>query len=153
MTHLRLDRRVPVHETSQDRPRDGLKARQEAEHHRAARAQPRPQDRLCLLGGVESVPRLLQERGTGGRQADAAGVPLEQGQPDARLELGDRLGQRRLCDVELRGRTRYLARFSDRELETRLAEAQKDEKIHAGALNAYQNDLQNDRPIEIKQWI
>ena len=54
-----------------------------------------------LVVGGYGDPRLCQERLTGGRQADAARVTLQQFDAELGLELGDRLRQRGLCDVQL----------------------------------------------------
>ena len=56
---------------------------------------------------------LLEERLTGRRQRDAARVALEQHDSDVGLELGDRLRERGLRDVELARGARHLPLFGD----------------------------------------
>ena len=111
-----LDARVGLCERL-DQVRVGDRGRQ-AQVPEDDRALPGPRQRLRrqerVFGGGQGRPRLLEEDLSGGSERDPAGVPLEQLQPEVRLELGHRLRERRLGDVQLLRGKGDLALFCDR---------------------------------------
>ncbi len=111
--HVQLHVRACFHEAAHDGTGEGVEARGEGEHDAALGARVGADHRLGFLRGAHRKACLLEEQGARGREVDAARVALEQADAEGLLELGDHLRERRLGDVQLCRRARYLTLFDD----------------------------------------
>ena len=98
------------------------RARDRARQRRRRVADPQPHRRPCRgrargatghLGLLEDPPRLLEHRGAGLRQLDAAVGPLQEPDPELGLELADLLAHRGLRDVQALGRAAEVQLLGD----------------------------------------